>query len=91
MPTVHLLINGKVQGVFYRATARQKAELLGIRGWIRNTADGDVEAVVSGGEYQVSQFVQWCRKGPPRAAVTNVSITAMAEESFESFEVRRGG
>lgn len=89
MSTLHLLIKGKVQGVFYRATARDTAEKLGILGWIRNTADGNVEAVVCGPEDRLAEFIHWCKQGPPRARVTDVTITEQPAESFSAFEVRR--
>jgi len=72
MPTVHLLIKGKVQGVFYRASAKAAAERLHITGWIKNTPEGYVEALACGEEEDLRQFVEWCRKGPQQAAVSDV-------------------
>ena len=89
MPAFHLLIKGKVQGVFYRATAKEEAERLGVTGWVRNTKEGCVEAVVSGTAEAVEQFIKWCRQGPPRAFVTDVEITETAEENFSEFKVIR--
>lgn len=89
MPTFHLLIKGKVQGVFYRATAKEEAERLGIKGWVRNTREGDVEAVASGDTERVERFIAWCRQGPPRAWVTDVEIAEMPEENFADFRVVR--
>jgi acylphosphatase len=91
MPTVQLVIKGKVQGVFYRATAREQAEVIGIKGWIGNTVEGDVEAMVSGSEEQINRFIEWCRKGPERAIVTDVNVTAIPDQNFETFKVIRGG
>jgi acylphosphatase len=90
MPTVHLLIKGKVQGIFYRATARRVAGELGIKGWIRNTSEGDVEVMASGNEAALQRFTDWCRKGPEMAAVTDVSISKMEETEFEGFVIIRG-
>ena len=90
MPTIHLLIKGEVQGVFYRATAKKIAEKLGITGWIRNTEDGDVEAIVSGTEQQLNEFTKWCKLGPEKADVTDVIITEKNETLFTGFEVIRG-
>ena len=90
MPTIHLLIKGKVQGVFYRATARDMAEAFGITGWIKNTGEGDVEAVATGNEDQLQQFVDWCKAGPPHAIVTRVSVKEMEDEAFEKFRIVRG-
>ena len=89
MPTVQLLIKGKVQGVFYRATARQIANKTGVKGWIKNTWEGNVEATVSGTVDQLQKFVTWCKKGPEKAIVTEVIITEKEEISFEEFSIMR--
>jgi acylphosphatase len=89
MPTVFIRVTGKVQGVYYRASARQAAEELQLTGWIKNTRDGSVEAAVSGSPDAIEQFVAWCRKGPSGARVTQVVSEPMPEQMFESFEVRR--
>ena len=64
---VHVLISGKVQGVWYRASTKQKADELGIFGWVRNTDDGDVEAMFEGDQPVVDEMVAWCWIGPPLA------------------------
>lgn len=89
MATVHLMISGKVQGVFYRASAKEKALELALSGWIKNTPDGSVEATVSGSDEAVQQFVDWCRQGPPRAEVSQVSVTPKPDSGFAGFEVLR--
>lgn len=89
MPTRRLIIKGKVQGVFYRATAKDIADEIGINGWIRNTEAGDVEALVSGDEEQLQQFIQWCRQGPGKASVADVIIQEEAEKTFAGFLVKR--
>lgn len=90
MKTIHLLIKGKVQGVFYRATAKDVAKLSGLKGWIANTEDGSVEAVVSGEEEKLQEFIQWSKQGPSRADVTEVIVTEKEYEEFEKFSVIRG-
>jgi len=90
MPTVHLLIKGKVQGVFYRATAKEEADHLGLSGWVKNTAEGHVEAVASGTKEALDQFVAWCKKGPRRAVVTAVDVVPLPEKKFDRFSVIRG-
>lgn len=87
--TVHLLIKGKVQGVFYRASAKDVAEQLKLTGWIRNTVDGDVEAVACGDEDRIKEFIEWCNKGPRKAEVYKVVVTEKEEEHFESFRIAR--
>ena len=89
MPTVRLLIKGKVQGVFYRASAKEIAGNTGITGWIKNTADGDVESLVTGTEAQIDEFILWCRRGSPKAMVTGITITEEASEYFSEFLVIR--
>lgn len=82
----HLLIHGKVQGVYYRASAEQEALLLGLSGWVRNRFSGEVEAVVYGPEEQVEAFIDWAREGPPAANVTRVEISS-TEPPGEGFRV----
>jgi acylphosphatase len=89
MPTVHLLIKGKVQGVFFRATAKEVADELGLTGWVQNTQEGHVEAMATGTGKQLTDFIGWCRQGPPRARVTEVIPTEKPEEHFDRFAVRR--
>lgn len=89
MPTVHLTIKGKVQGVFYRASAKAKAEALGITGWVKNTEEGNVEAMVTGKQDELDEFIAWCRKGPSKARVTNVDVDDRPEKPFHQFSIER--
>ena len=89
MQTVHLLISGKVQGVFFRESARKLAEKLKVKGWIKNRHDKKVEALVSGDENDVNDFIEWCKKGPERAIVKEVIVSNHADTYFEKFEVIR--
>lgn len=70
-----LRIEGRVQGVFYRESARREAERLELAGWVRNREDGSVEAEVQGSPGPLHDFVSWCHKGPPAAQVTAVRVT----------------
>lgn len=90
MPTVHLLIKGKVQGVSYRFSAREMAERLSLTGWVKNTAEGQVEAMATGNEEALQQFIAWCKKGPPGAMVTDVEINPVRETPFNGFSITRG-
>lgn len=90
MPTVHLIIKGKVQGVFFRATAKDVAEKIGVKGWVKNSEEGNVEARINGSEKQVQKFIDWCRVGPKRAIVSAVEIINTEEESFDTFKIIRG-
>jgi len=71
---VHVLIEGRVQGVFFRAATRDEAQALGLQGWVRNRADGRVEALFEGDRPVVENMLAWCRKGPPYAYVDHVEI-----------------
>ena len=71
---VHVLIEGRVQGVFFRASTRDEARARGLSGWVRNLADGRVEAVFEGDKAVVENMLAWCRKGPPYAYVDQVDI-----------------
>jgi len=85
MITRHLIVRGKVQGVWYRESMRQEAERLGVTGWVRNRRDGSVEAVVQGSEEAVAAIIAWARRGPPAAAVNGVEVFEGAG-SYATFE-----
>ncbi len=88
MYCVNIIVKGKVQGVFYRASAKDEAIALGVKGWIRNLENGDVEAVACGEEKEVKEFIEWCRQGPIRADVKELIITETpGVEEFESFKL----
>ncbi|HUQ27302.1 MAG TPA: acylphosphatase [Usitatibacter sp.] len=88
--TRHLAITGVVQGVWYRESMREEAERLGITGWVRNRADGSVEAVVQGSAEAVEAMQRWARRGPQQARVERVEATP-AEGQFAAFEKRPTG
>jgi acylphosphatase len=78
-----------VQGVFFRDSTRQKAEELGLAGWVRNRPDGQVEALFEGPPEKVEEIVSWCKEGPQRASVENVDADfESAGGDLEGFEVR---
>ena len=87
--TVNLVIIGKVQGVYFRASARDMARQIGLTGWVQNTDAGDVEIIVTGEEQALDQFINWCRIGPPNARVDKVTVTDIAFSNFDKFEIRR--
>lgn len=70
----HVCISGRVQGVFYRSTTRDRAEQLGLTGWVRNTSDGKVEAIFEGEETAIKDMIAWCHKGPGFADVSDVTV-----------------
>ncbi|UCD96043.1 MAG: acylphosphatase [Candidatus Bathyarchaeota archaeon] len=71
----HMVIQGRVQGVFFRWETRRRAQNEGVTGWIRNLPDGNVEAVFEGEQVQVDRVVDFCRKGPLGARVQSVQVT----------------
>lgn len=88
--STHLYISGKVQGVYFRDSAREIAESLGLTGYVKNLPDGRVEAVVEGEKNFVDRLTQWCHMGPPKAIVSSVEIhNGPYKGEFEIFEVRR--
>ena len=87
-----LQITGKVQGVWYRASAKDKALELGLTGKVWNEKDGSVGAIIQGDEELISEFIEWCKKGPPLSRVDQVySEEIPASENFGSFEIVRSG
>lgn len=82
MEIVHLVIKGKVQGVYFRASARDVANKLGIKGWIKNRPDKNVEALATGSKEQLDKFIEWCHKGPPMADVKEVIVSVGVEQSL---------
>lgn len=83
-----IVVQGRVQGVFYRESTRRVAEQLGLAGWVRNLPDGGVEAVFEGPEEAVVKAVAWARNGPPSAVVTSLVRTAEEPEGLTGFAVR---
>ena len=87
---VHILVSGKVQGVFFRSNTKNTAEALDVSGCVRNLPDGRVEAVFEGEKEEVDKMVEWCKKGPEYARVTGIEI--IVEEykgEFKGFLLRR--
>ena len=71
---VHLLITGRVQGVWYRANTQKKAKALDLKGWVKNLPNGQVEAIFEGEKEKIDQIIEWCKKGPSFARVDGVKI-----------------
>ena len=85
---VRVRIRGRVQGVFFRAEARARAESLGLAGWARNAEDGSVEAVFEGQEQRVESMVDWCRRGPAGALVDELEVEREEPSGETGFRVR---
>ena len=85
-----IVVRGRVQGVFFRASAQQEGLQLGLAGEVRNLPDGSVEAIVEGERRAVDDFVVWCRRGPPSARVEDVQVKLRADQGeFRTFTVAR--
>jgi acylphosphatase len=85
---VRCVVSGRVQGVFFRAAARDEARRLGLTGWVRNMLGGRVELTASGPSTAVDNLVAWLRRGPPMARVDTVDVIAAEDEGLSRFEIR---
>ncbi len=89
---VHLVVSGRVQGVFYRRFAQAEARELGLTGWAQNIGYGRVEIVCEGEKEKVEQFVEWCKQGPPLAKIENVEVEyGEYQGKCNDFEIREFG
>jgi len=87
--TIHFLVSGRVQGVFFRRATKQQADMHGLGGWVRNLRDGRVEGMASGEPRRVDDFVNWLHRGPDMARVLKVELEETeAGEDYSGFEVR---
>lgn len=84
-----MIVKGRVQGVFYRESAKKKALELGLSGTIQNLSDGSVEINTTGNNDQLEKFEKWCKKGPPAASVQELILTDCDYLEFDSFKVIR--
>jgi acylphosphatase len=87
MITIRLVITGKVQGVFYRKSAKEKAGELKITGSVRNLANGDVEIIATAAQQQLNDLITWCKTGPPKAGVTNILVEEQPLQIFTDFSI----
>lgn len=88
MKRVRVLVSGRVQGVFFRATCAARARELGVAGWVRNLPDRRVEAAFEGEDAAVDAMVAWCREGPPYARVEHVEVTPEEPLGETGFRIR---
>ena len=87
--TIHAIVTGRVQGVYFRDYTRREAEKLGLKGWVRNVRDGSVEAVVSGEAETVDNMIAWLHEGSPMSSVTRVTITESSDDTtYLDFSIR---
>ena len=85
-----LMVRGRVQGVFFRASTVEVAARMGVGGWVRNRRDGSVEVLAEGEEKKVKELIQWCHRGPPGAQVQDVEVQwEDYQGTFKSFAIER--
>lgn len=88
MVTKHILVKGKVQGVFFRQSTREKARALSLNGSVKNMEDGrTVEIFITGDEEQLATFIKWCHEGPPLAKVQSVQVSNSPLLMFNDFSI----
>ena len=86
---VHVIVSGRVQGVFFRIETKNAAKRFNVSGWVKNRPDGTVEAVFEGAEADVESVLQWCRKGPPMARVKGIETEWKDHTGeFDRFEIK---
>ncbi|MDP3765030.1 MAG: acylphosphatase [Nanoarchaeota archaeon] len=88
MKCIHLIVSGRVQGVFFRDNTRRKAIELGLKGYAKNLPDGNVEVVAEGDEDKIKELVDYIKKGPGIASVTSVQLKHKEPENFKNFDIR---
>jgi acylphosphatase len=89
MVSANIKINGRVQGVFFRASTQKKARELGICGFVRNEKDGSVYIEAEGEKEAMERFILWCHEGPPGAKVNKVKAINNSPRGFKNFEIQR--
>ena len=87
MICVHVRVSGMVQGVFYRAFARDKAKELGINGWVRNIPGGGVEAVLEGERQKIGELLAMMKKGPASSMVSGIELSEIKCKGYEDFKI----
>jgi acylphosphatase len=90
LQSVTIIIEGLVQGVFFRQSTKAKALESGVTGQVRNQRDGSVHITATGTEEQLQELIQWCYKGPERAVVKQVKVEPIPYKAFKSFNIIRG-
>ena len=88
MKAVHVVVSGRVQGVFFRESTKRLADKLGIKGYVMNLPSGEVEIVAWGSESAVNSLIEWCHSGPPLARVDNVVVKEASPGDFPGFEIK---
>ena len=88
MKCIHLIVSGRVQGVFFRDNTRRKAIEFGLKGYAKNLLDGNVEIVAQGSEEKIKELIEFIKNGPGIAKVENIQLKHKELENFNGFEIR---
>lgn len=86
---ISIKVSGRVQGVFYRASAHEEAQRLGVKGFVKNEPDGSVYIEAEGDDALLEDLIEWCKQGPPAAKVQNVEVQEGTWKGFAEFTVKR--
>ena len=89
MKTISITISGRVQGVFFRQSTKEKASELGVSGTVRNLSNGDVQVIATGSKDQLDELISWCHTGPSRAEVSKLVVEELLPENFDGFRIIR--
>jgi len=84
---IHIIVHGRVQGVWFRAGTKEKADELGLLGWVKNRTEGTVEIHAEGEKLLLEKFITWCRIGTPAADVTSLDIDEVMVQEYKSFDI----
>jgi acylphosphatase len=87
--SVSITVIGKVQGVFFRASTKDKADQLGVSGFVKNKTDGSVYIEARAEELVLQDFIEWCQKGPSRASVQKCIVNDISPKEFKGFKIER--
>ncbi len=90
MKTLKININGTVQGVFFRKFIQEKAEGLGLRGFVRNLENGNVEVVIEGKDENTNEMIDVCKQGPAHSEIKEVEVEEIKHQGFDGFKILRG-
>ena len=89
LQTISIIVKGKVQGVFFRQSSKERALMLGITGKVMNLQNGDVKIIATGTGEQLKAFTDWCKHGPPKAKVISIKIIELPIQLFDNFTIER--
>ena len=86
MKSIHLIVSGRVQGVFFRANIKRKADELNLKGYAKNLENGDVEVVVEGSEEKINELIEFIKNGPGISKVKDITLKETKQKNFENFK-----